>query len=217
MPNDDAKIAPFIVRTLLFVGVILAVAAFPEHAQSAQPCKFATTRAESPAGNCLDRESSPYLLAHAKDPVNWRPWSQDALDEARVTGRLIFLSIGYSACHWCHVMQRDNFEDADTARLMNRHYVNVLIDREERPDIDQRYQMAATAMDFPTGWPLNLVLTPEGLPIFAGTYFPPEQRQGMPAFSKILRTCAKIKREDPDALAAQSSKVVAYLQNVAAT
>ncbi len=183
-------------RRLLRVAV-LALAA----AGSGQAAK-----AETPSP--LLGAASPYLRAHAGDPVQWRVWGPQAFAEAQATGKLVFLSIGYSACHWCHVMARDNFRDPATAELLNRRFVSVLVDREARPDIDALYQQAAQAMKLPTGWPLNLVLLPDGRPLYGGTYFPPERRQGMPAFSELLDTVWQAYRADPKG-AAQGAATVA--------
>ncbi len=169
---------------------------------------FAVTATVSAAGgaeNRLGGEASPYLLLHKDDPVHWRPWGPDALAEARRDGKLIFLSIGYSACHWCHVMQRDNFEDRETADLMNERFINILLDREEHPDVDNAYVLAAANLGLPTGWPLNLVLTPDAKPIFGGTYFPPERRQGLPAFTEMLLYVARRYVEDPSGISKRAA------------
>ncbi|MFV2006237.1 MAG: thioredoxin domain-containing protein [Longimicrobiales bacterium] len=136
--------------------------------------------------NRLSTESSPYLLQHADNPVDWYPWGEEALKLSRDTNRPIFLSIGYSACHWCHVMERESFEDEVTATLMNEGFVNIKVDREERPDLDSIYMRAVQAMVGQGGWPLTVFLTPDGVPFFGGTYFPSEPRQGMPAFRQVL-------------------------------
>ncbi|MDE2806360.1 MAG: thioredoxin domain-containing protein [Gemmatimonadota bacterium] len=140
--------------------------------------------------NRLVRETSPYLLQHAHNPVDWHPWGDEALAVAREHDRPILLSIGYSACHWCHVMERESFEDSDTARLMNRHFVNIKVDREERPDVDSIYMRAVQAMTGQGGWPLTAFLTPEGVPFYGGTYFPPTPRHGMPSFRQVLSAAA---------------------------
>jgi uncharacterized protein YyaL (SSP411 family) len=145
--------------------------------------------------NRLAKEASPYLLQHAHNPVDWWPWSEEALAEARRRDVPILLSIGYSACHWCHVMERESFEDPAIARLMNELFVNVKVDREERPDLDQIYQLVVQLMGRSGGWPLTVFLTPEQKPFFGGTYFPPEDRYGMPAFPKVLRALADAYRE----------------------
>jgi len=136
----------------------------------------------------LAEESSPYLLQHAENPVDWRPWSAEAFDEARRRDVPVLLSIGYSACHWCHVMERESFEDPTTAELMNESFVNIKVDREERPDIDSVYMKAVQAMTGQGGWPLTAFLTSDGEPFFGGTYFPPEPRPNMPSFRQILES-----------------------------
>ena len=143
--------------------------------------------------NRLADETSPYLLQHADNPVDWYPWSQEALDKAGAENKPILLSIGYSACHWCHVMAHESFKDSSTAEVMNRLFVNIKVDREERPDIDKIYQTAHQLITHRAGgWPLTVFLTPEKqLPFFAGTYFPNEERHGIPAFSDLLMRVAQ--------------------------
>jgi len=136
--------------------------------------------------NRLANETSPYLLQHAANPVDWYPWGDEALRSARLQNRPILLSIGYAACHWCHVMERESFEDAATARVMNDRFVCVKVDREERPDLDSVYMDAVVALTGSGGWPMTVFLTPEGEPFFGGTYFPPEPRHGLPAFQQVL-------------------------------
>ena len=136
--------------------------------------------------NRLARETSPYLLQHAHNPVDWHPWGEAALGLARATDRPILLSIGYSACHWCHVMERESFTDSVTAVVMNEGFVPVKVDREERPDLDSIYMRAVQAMTGHGGWPLTVFLTPAGVPFYGGTYFPPERRYGMPSFREVL-------------------------------
>ena len=140
--------------------------------------------------NRLAEETSPYLLQHAHNPVDWYPWGDEALALAREHDRPILLSIGYSACHWCHVMERESFEDAATAEVMNRSFVNIKVDREERPDIDSIYMSAVQAITGQGGWPLTAFLTPEGVPFYGGTYFPPQPRHGMPSFQQVLAAAA---------------------------
>jgi uncharacterized protein len=137
-------------------------------------------------GNRLAEESSPYLLQHAGNPVAWYPWGDDALERARELDRPILLSIGYSSCHWCHVMAHESFEDHETAAFMNEHFVPVKVDREERPDVDSIYMEAVQGMTGHGGWPLTAFLTPDGSPFYGGTYFPPEPRQGMPSFRMVM-------------------------------
>jgi uncharacterized protein len=136
--------------------------------------------------NRLALETSPYLLQHADNPVNWYAWGEEALQRARAENKPILVSIGYAACHWCHVMERESFEDPKVAELMNERFVCIKVDREERPDVDAIYMDAVQAMTGQGGWPLNAFLTPEGVPFFAGTYFPPQPRHGMPAWSQVV-------------------------------
>jgi uncharacterized protein YyaL (SSP411 family) len=140
--------------------------------------------------NRLAEETSPYLLQHADNPVDWYPWGPDALNRARDEGKPILLSVGYAACHWCHVMAHESFENEETAALMNARFVNVKVDREERPDIDSIYMQAVQAMTGQGGWPMTVFLTPGGEPFYGGTYFPPEDRHGMPSFRRILLSVA---------------------------
>ncbi len=146
--------------------------------------------------NRLAGETSPYLLQHAHNPVDWFPWGPDALARAKLLDRPIFLSIGYAACHWCHVMERESFEDEATAQLLSEHFVAIKVDREERPDLDQLYMGAVQAMTGSGGWPMSMFLTPEGRPFYGGTYFPDEPRHGMPSFKQVLEGVARIWRED---------------------
>ena len=141
--------------------------------------------------NALAQESSPYLRQHAENPVDWLPWGPAALERARVEDKPLLVSIGYSACHWCHVMERESFEDPATATLMNEGFVCVKVDREERPDVDALYMEAVQGMTGQGGWPLNVFLTPEQLPFYGGTYFPPEPRHGMPAWTQVLQAIAE--------------------------
>jgi uncharacterized protein YyaL (SSP411 family) len=160
----------------------------------------------SRASNRLAHETSPYLLQHAHNPVEWYPWGDEAFERARSEDRPVLLSVGYSACHWCHVMERESFEDPEVARLMNELFVNIKVDREERPDIDQVYMKAVQAMTGSGGWPLTAWLTPEGVPYYGGTYFPPEPRHGLPSFSQVLRAVADAyqnRREEVEAAGAR--------------
>ncbi len=162
--------------------------------------------------NRLQHETSPYLLQHADNPVDWYPWGPEARERAREEGRPILLSIGYSACHWCHVMERESFEDADTAALMNRLFVNVKVDREERPDVDQVYMRAVQAMTGGGGWPLTVFLTPEGVPYYGGTYYPPEPRPGMPSFRQVLEGAARAFSDRPDDVARAGEQLLEALE-----
>src|SRR5690606_26421206 len=138
-------------------------------------------------------ETSPYLQQHAGNPVDWYPWGDEALALARESDRPILLSVGYSACHWCHVMAHESFEDGETAALMNRHFVNIQVDREERPDIDQIYQTAHQLIARRAGgWPLTMFLTPDGKPFYGGTYFPKQSRHNLPGFDDLLQPVAHV-------------------------
>jgi len=158
--------------------------------------------------NRLGAETSPYLLQHADNPVDWYPWGAEALERAREEDRPILLSVGYSACHWCHVMAHESFETAATAAVMNEHFVNVKVDREERPDIDALYMDATVSMTGQGGWPMTVFLTPAGEPFYAGTYFPPEPRHGMPSFSQLLRAVAEAWRTQRGDIVAQARRLV---------
>ena len=150
--------------------------------------------------NLLATETSPYLLQHKNNPVHWRPWGPEALAEAQRSNRLIIVSVGYAACHWCHVMAHESFEDSETAALMNELYVCVKVDREERPDIDHWLQRIPIVMGKTGGWPLNAFLTPQGEPFWAGTYFPKEESFGRPSFKAVLRDLARHYRDSPEAV-----------------
>src|SRR2546423_2392200 len=145
--------------------------------------------------NRLAAETSPYLLQHKDNPVEWYAWGREALDRARAEDRPILLSIGYSACHWCHVMEHESFEDAETAAYMNEHFVSIKVDREERPDLDSIYMEAVQGMTGHGGWPLTTFLDPDGVPFYGGTYFPPESRHGMPSFRQVMEGVAEAWRE----------------------
>jgi len=145
--------------------------------------------------NRLAEETSPYLLQHADNPVDWYPWGEEALARARSEDKPILLSVGYAACHWCHVMAHESFEDDATAELMNEHFVPVKVDREERPDIDSVYMDAVVSLTGHGGWPMTVFLTPAGEPFFGGTYFPPEPRHGLSSFKEILGAVAAAWRD----------------------
>ena len=164
--------------------------------------------------NRLAREASPYLRQHADNPVDWYPWSPEALERARAENKPILLSIGYSACHWCHVMAHESFEDPETARLMNEYFINIKVDREERPDLDQLYQGVVQLMGRGGGWPLTVFLSPDLRPFFGGTYFPPSDRYGMPAFSKILQGLNNAWHEQRSDIAEQAKQFEAGLRHL---
>ena len=162
--------------------------------------------------NRLANETSPYLLQHANNPVDWFPWGPEALEKARSEDKPILLSIGYSACHWCHVMERESFENQAIARLMNRSFVNIKVDREERPDIDGIYMQAVQAITGQGGWPMTVFLTPNGEPFYGGTYFPPEDRGPMPGFPRILLTMQQIYRTRRSEVTKASTEIVKRLK-----
>jgi uncharacterized protein YyaL (SSP411 family) len=157
--------------------------------------------------NRLAHELSPYLLQHAHNPVDWYPWGEEALAKSRAEDKPIFLSIGYSACHWCHVMERESFEDDAVARILNEHFVAIKVDREERPDIDSIYMTAVQMMTGHGGWPMSMFLTPDGAPFYAGTYFPPDDRHGMPGFKRVLLHVAEAYRSRKDEVHAAAAEV----------
>ena len=171
----------------------------------------------TPSGqtNRLIRETSPYLLQHAHNPVDWYPWGPEALARARAEDKPILLSVGYSACHWCHVMAHESFEDPETAALMNELFVNIKVDREERPDIDAIYMEAVQAMAGNGGWPMTVFLTPEGKPFYGGTYYPPTPRYGMPGFSQLLEAIAEAWRERRQELEAAGERMADALNRSA--
>jgi uncharacterized protein YyaL (SSP411 family) len=165
--------------------------------------------------NRLAQETSPYLLQHAGNPVDWHAWGDEAFALARESGRPLLVSIGYSSCHWCHVMERESFDDAATAALMNELFVCIKVDREERPDVDAVYMEAVVSLTGQAGWPLTAFLTPGGEPFFGGTYFPPEPRHGLPSFRQVLRAVADAYRERPEDVAAQAETLVGALRQSA--
>ena len=157
--------------------------------------------------NRLAQETSPYLLQHAHNPVDWYPWGKEALERARQEDKPILLSIGYAACHWCHVMAHESFEDPAIAQVMNERFINIKVDREERPDIDAIYMQAVQALTGHGGWPMTVFLTPFGEPFYGGTYYPPEERQGMPSFRRVLDAVNDAYRNKPDAVAQTSRQL----------
>jgi uncharacterized protein len=162
--------------------------------------------------NRLAGETSPYLLQHKDNPVDWYPWGEEALARAREEDKPILLSVGYSACHWCHVMERESFEDEETARMMNEHFVNIKVDREERPDIDSIYMSAVQALTRHGGWPMTVFLTPDGAPFYGGTYFPPTPRGGLPSFQQVLLSLADAYDTRRDEVLRSAESVREYLR-----
>ena len=165
--------------------------------------------------NLLAQETSPYLLQHKDNPVDWRPWGNEALELARAEDRPLLVSIGYSSCHWCHVMERESFEDPETAAFMNEHFVPVKVDREERPDVDDVYMEAVQAMTGHGGWPLTAFADPDGTPFYGGTYFPPEPRQGMPSFRMVLEAVAESWSSQRERIREAASRIRGQLGAVA--
>src|SRR5437667_1737478 len=148
-------------------------------------------RAAQPHTNRLAREKSPYLLQHQHNPVEWYPWGAEALAKARRENKPIFVSIGYSTCHWCHVMERESFENQAVADFLNEHFISIKVDREERPDVDKIYMTFVQAMTSQGGWPLNVFLTPDLKPFYGGTYWPPDGKYGRPSFLQVLQQVVK--------------------------
>ena len=162
--------------------------------------------------NRLAHEKSPYLLQHAHNPVDWYPWGEEAFEKARRENKPIFLSIGYSTCHWCHVMAHESFENEEIAAIMNREFVNIKVDREERPDVDRVYMTFLQATTGGGGWPMSVWLTPDLKPFVGGTYFPPEDRYGQPAFRKVLERIATAWKQDHEKIIENGTKIVDALR-----
>jgi uncharacterized protein YyaL (SSP411 family) len=167
--------------------------------------------------NRLAREKSPYLLQHAHNPVDWYPWGEEAFARARAEGKPIFLSIGYSTCHWCHVMERESFESESVAQFLNEHFVSIKVDREERPDVDKIYMTFVQGTTGSGGWPLNVFLTPDRKPFFGGTYFPPEDRHGRGSFLSVLQQIRKVWQERHGEVASSADEIHARLEAAAAS
>src|SRR4029450_12210740 len=168
--------------------------------------------ARSDHTNRLAREKSPYLLQHAHNPVDWHPWGEEAFARARRENKPIFLSIGYSTCHWCHVMAHASFENEDVAAILNREFVNIKVDREERPDVDRVYMTFVQATTGGGGWPMSVWLAPDLKPFVGGTYFPPESRYGQPGFKKVLERIATAWKDDHAKIVEQGSEIVEALR-----
>jgi uncharacterized protein YyaL (SSP411 family) len=166
--------------------------------------------------NRLSHSTSPYLLQHANNPVDWNPWDEEALTKAKAENKPIFLSIGYAACHWCHVMAHESFEDPETAALMNEHFINIKVDREERPDLDNIYMSATQAMTGSGGWPMSVFLTPDLQPFYAGTYFPPVHRYNMPSFREVLQALANAWENEQEKALDSAQRITAHIQGLKA-
>ena len=183
----------------LLPGLLSAQQESPEKKQAAQ----------KEHSNHLVNETSPYLLTHAHNPVDWYPWGEEAFAKARKEKKMIFLSVGYSSCHWCHVMERESFEDEEIAEYLNEHYVCVKVDREERPDVDQVYMTAVQALTQRGGWPMSVFLHPDGRPFTGGSYFPARDgdREGLPGFLTIIKRLEKIWTDQPELVDQQAAEV----------
>src|SRR5919106_3675957 len=162
--------------------------------------------------NRLAAEQSPYLLQHKNNPVDWYPWGDEAFAKARAEDKPIFLSIGYSTCHWCHVMEHESFESAELAEILNKHFVSIKVDREERPDVDRVYMTFVQATTGSGGWPMSVWLTPSLEPFYGGTYFPPTARWGKPGFSEILEEIARVWREEREKVIRSAAGIVERLR-----
>src|SRR5436305_10039452 len=180
-------------------------------ARRARPPSGVAVETRCSVPNRLAHETSPYLLQHADNPVDWYAWGDEAFARARAEDKPILLSIGYAACHWCHVMAHESFEDAGVAAVMNELFVNIKVDREERPDIDQIYMSALQYIGGQGGWPLTMFLTPEGEPVWGGTYFPKDARYGRAAFTDVLREIARLFREEPERIGKNRDALMARL------
>ncbi len=201
-----------------FLLTALSMVGLACDAQEDKRLEEATEKMQTPATeprhtNRLAGETSPYLLQHAHNPVDWYPWGDEALERAKKENKPIFVSIGYSACHWCHVMERESFEDPDTAEILNRDFIAIKIDREERPDLDEIYMTSVQMITGRGGWPLSVFLTPDLKPFYGGTYFPPESIQGMPGFKTVLNRMAELWRERRDDVIHNSEQMVLALRD----
>ncbi|HEY5741342.1 MAG TPA: DUF255 domain-containing protein, partial [Terrimicrobiaceae bacterium] len=166
--------------------------------------------------NRLAEEKSPYLLQHKENPVDWRPWTEEAFAEAKELNKPVFLSVGYSTCHWCHVMAHESFENPEIAKLMNENFINIKVDREERPDVDRLYMAFVQATTGGGGWPMSVWLTHEGRPFYGGTYFPPTNRYGRAGFPHVLSQIARLWREDRQKLESEASRIIEALAQAGA-
>src|SRR5262245_48904 len=174
-------------------------------------------REEHKYTNRLVNESSPYLLKHSHDPVDWYPWGEEAFIKAKKEDKPVHLSVGYAACHWCHVLAHESFENEETARLMNENFVNIKVDREERPDIDNIYMTAVQAMTGGGGWPMTVFMTPEGLPFYGGTYFPPTPRYQMPSFTQVLMGVADAYKNRREELLRAGKELLEHMREASAS
>src|SRR4029453_878337 len=203
-------------------GVLALVCLVTANQNDAGPAPVDAGRSDSAATktrehtNRLAHEKSPYLLQHAYNPVDWYPWGDEAFAKARQENKPIFLSVGYSTCHWCHVMAHESFENEEVAAIMNREFVNIKVDREERPDVDRVYMTFVQATTGGGGWPMSVWLTPDLKPFVGGTYFPPGDRYGQPGFKKVLERIAAAWKQDHEKVAGQGARIVEALREAQA-
>lgn len=195
-------------RLFTFFGMLLIFSILVSCANETKNQVDANKTEQHEFTNNLINESSPYLLQHAHNPVDWHPWSEKTLEKAKTENKLLIISIGYAACHWCHVMEEESFEDPDVAGLMNEHFISIKVDREERPDVDNIYMNAAQLMTGSGGWPLNILALPDGKPFYAGTYFPKED------WLKILEHFVKLNQEDPDSIKENAEKITSGINSL---
>ena len=216
MPVWRGKFWIFALGTGFLLVVCWLWIAPPRIADAPQkPTRAADDHHNPPYTNRLIREKSPYLLQHAHNPVDWYPWGEEAFKKARQEQKLIFLSVGYSTCHWCHVMERESFSDPAIAKIMNRSFVSIKVDREERPDVDRIYMSFVQATTGSGGWPMSVFLTPDLKPFFGGTYFPPEDRRGRPGFRTLLLRIAEAWGKDREKILASTERFTQALQKLA--
>ena len=207
IPSSLLAAAALVVVVVAMAGDAPVAAAPPQEPEEAAPMTRPTNR--------LAQESSPYLLQHAHNPVDWYPWGDEAFEKARREDKPVFLSIGYSTCHWCHVMERESFEDEETARFLNENFVSIKVDREERPDVDAVHMQAVQALTGQGGWPLSVFLTPDRRPFFGGTYFPPEERLGRPSFRNILERLTEVWKARREDVYSGADSIVKHLREAA--
>src|SRR4051812_7492249 len=193
-------------------AALVVAAAIPCQAAEPSPIVNASTFT-----NALSREKSPYLLQHQHNPVEWFPWGEEAFAKARRENKPIFLSVGYSTCHWCHVMAHESFENAEIAKLMNELFVNIKVDREERPDVDRVYMTYVQATSGSGGWPMSVFLTPDLKPFYGGTYFPPDDRYGRPGFPTVLKRLGEAWKTDRNNVVESASRAINALQEYTGT
>ncbi len=223
MPHLVIKSPVALTRRICLAGLVAVGAVSAQEPPAAQSDQTAntetiplTTHAGAKHTNRLADETSPYLLQHAHNPVDWYPWGEEALAKAKAENKPIFLSVGYSACHWCHVMERESFENEDVAAVMNAHFVCIKVDREERPDIDEIYMTAVQAMTGSGGWPMSVWLTPNLKPFYGGTYYPPDSAYGRPGFKAVLQHIAKIWVERQDDVHKTAAEMTAHMESLLA-